>query len=696
MAFNLPPPWDPGFALPENVRDEGLERRAFVTKWMPRGTYDDPAVGDGGYAVPGYVLSEGYGQGTHTTKWSPRGTVQMPVPYWLNQRPIAAMGPRRNGARKVQFALSGTDGAKLSGGSLYEDTFPEPYDSYGKRAAAHILAKVSGLPSDKKKIALKKILDTLDPSLWSRTAAITRRLIAKGLSAVAALRAALARALSAGIIAELIRTGQSGQAPAASGQLGLGCYGCVAIPSPLGGIKLAVPGGATPITSAGPVTSSTGAPTGTSDGVCTSDGKLILSGNKWRVRAPDEPCTSKIASEDTNYIIASKQPIYVGPMIFDPKAGPQVYAIERPDQVPKVWLPWIQQVVTASTKACVSGGRCSQCIMAAIDPTLTGPCNQCMDPNRCKEYSGYENLCHDQSEAICTTWQGKPITYEMNRQRSGVPIDPIASQISGNGKTVSSITTGKDAQGNAAHFVQYAGDPNTYAYYTAKDWASSLPLPGWCFGANGLVSGLGINLVNGSLMSVLSGVVSDPHIAAQAAPFAFFYHPVTGDRWGMWLALASSAASGSGGPAGSWNVQADNPNTFRFEIGFAPFNTDPPWWQEMLEFIFYIPALLFDIVDTVVTTVVTGLGDLACGVMGAPGAVQGATAAGGAVGGPAGAAAGGAGAAIVAGVCGGTKPVVAPPQTNWTEYILIGGGALALVLLATRKKKKPITTTGAP
>lgn len=88
MPFNLPPPWDPGFAIPDNVRDEGLERRGFVTKQMPRGTYDQPNVGTGGYAVPQYVMDEGYGQGTFTTKWLPNGTVTIPmVPHYLNQRP---------------------------------------------------------------------------------------------------------------------------------------------------------------------------------------------------------------------------------------------------------------------------------------------------------------------------------------------------------------------------------------------------------------------------------------------------------------------------------------------------------------------------------------------------------------------------------------------------------------------------------
>jgi hypothetical protein len=88
MPYNLPPPWDPGFALPQNVRDEGDQRQAFVTKQMPNGTYYQSNVGTGGYAVPKYVMDEGYGQGTFTSKWLPNGTMTTPrVPHWQNKRP---------------------------------------------------------------------------------------------------------------------------------------------------------------------------------------------------------------------------------------------------------------------------------------------------------------------------------------------------------------------------------------------------------------------------------------------------------------------------------------------------------------------------------------------------------------------------------------------------------------------------------
>ena len=40
--YRIPPPWNPGYANPQNVDDEGLERRAFTTSWAPRGSFDNP------------------------------------------------------------------------------------------------------------------------------------------------------------------------------------------------------------------------------------------------------------------------------------------------------------------------------------------------------------------------------------------------------------------------------------------------------------------------------------------------------------------------------------------------------------------------------------------------------------------------------------------------------------------------------
>lgn len=224
MAFGLPPAWRSGFALPDNVLDEGLERRAFVTKQMPRGTYDNtPPDPTGGFAVPGYVRQEGYGQGAYTTKWMPRGEYGPRVPQWIQKQPtVAAM--RKVGDAKVvtiqRRQFSGLGG--LSG----EPPLPGPFEEYGARAASAILRRINQLAPSERKKQLKQIMDAIDPSLWNRTAEITRRYVGQGLTAVEAFPRGLARALAAGIAAEMIAAGKSRVAPQPRSLLGLGCYGC--------------------------------------------------------------------------------------------------------------------------------------------------------------------------------------------------------------------------------------------------------------------------------------------------------------------------------------------------------------------------------------------------------------------------------------------------------------------------------------
>lgn len=215
MAYNLPPAWDPGFVLPDNVVDEGLERRALVTKWMPRGTYDQPKVGTGGYKVPEYVMDEGYGQGTFTTKWLPSGTYVGPkVPHWLNRRPQVVKSQRMPGGGKVVTVQP-----------LGDTPMPPQFEAYGQKAAQMLLQRVGQLPPQQRAAALKRIMDIADPSLWRRTQDILRRYVGQGMSPASALPLALSRALSTGVAAELITTGQRRSAPQAASLLGLGCYG---------------------------------------------------------------------------------------------------------------------------------------------------------------------------------------------------------------------------------------------------------------------------------------------------------------------------------------------------------------------------------------------------------------------------------------------------------------------------------------
>jgi hypothetical protein len=223
-AYNVPPPWDPGYAMPDYAEAEGLERRAYHTKWMSRGTYDDPKVGTGGYAVPKYVLEEGIGQGAMVTKWLPRGT-KPNIPHFLQQPQTRLLSAKASpgGGRAYDISLSGDDGAAVS---YAPQRASDPFAEYGRRAARYLLVQVRRVPVEQRKAALKAVLDTLDPSLWQRAAAAAEKMKAQGAQAATALEVALASSMARGILEEVVEVGRTRQAPSTVSQLGLGCYGC--------------------------------------------------------------------------------------------------------------------------------------------------------------------------------------------------------------------------------------------------------------------------------------------------------------------------------------------------------------------------------------------------------------------------------------------------------------------------------------
>lgn len=231
MAYNLPPPWDPGFALPDNVRDEGLQRRGLVTKQMPRGTYDRPNVDTGGYVVPQYIMDEGYGQGTFTTKWEPGGTYDGPrIRNWLNDRPrVLSETRRRGGGRNITIAapimVQPYDQGATAMSGLPEEQFSPAIITFGLKAADRLCAYAASVPKELRTQALRSAMDGIDKTLWDRTKDIAKQLVSQGATPGQAFRPALARALSAGVAASLIRVGETSAVPQSGPLRGLGCNG---------------------------------------------------------------------------------------------------------------------------------------------------------------------------------------------------------------------------------------------------------------------------------------------------------------------------------------------------------------------------------------------------------------------------------------------------------------------------------------
>lgn len=225
MAWNLPKAWSPGLVLPGNVRDEGLQRRAFVTQWAPNGTFDNPRVGTGGYVVPGYIVKEGYGRGTYTTKWAPRGTYYGPrIPDFLS-RPTAAIVAEKalsQGGMSYEVVTEGMSGfGDDAGGDGNDAALPEPFGSFGVRAARTVMSHVKSLPVARRRSRMKAILDKIDPSLWSRTEKAAKVYTRVGVPAPVALEKGLGKAMGAGLAAEVIHLGKTGKKPRAA----LGCTG---------------------------------------------------------------------------------------------------------------------------------------------------------------------------------------------------------------------------------------------------------------------------------------------------------------------------------------------------------------------------------------------------------------------------------------------------------------------------------------
>lgn len=264
MTFKLPPSWDPSrqYAIPQYMKDEGLTNRARVTKWQPRGSYDNPEPfdpsWDKAYAVPQYILKEGYGQGAKVTEWLPRG-------YYdgATARQTAAI-------RSAQVAAR-------------EPTLPEPFAQYGRKATAILMKHVGKVAPKERKKVLKRVMDKVDPDLYSRASRYASEHEVRGVPSSTALKLGLSRAMSEGMGKELTELGKKPGRPAAKGQVGLGCYGCAAV---LGA----------DLTSQVLSTITAVAAPSVQPGQCSADGRYIWvigqgGGGYWRPLAAGETCT---------------------------------------------------------------------------------------------------------------------------------------------------------------------------------------------------------------------------------------------------------------------------------------------------------------------------------------------------------------------------------------------------------------------
>lgn len=204
--YNLPPPWNPGYAIPESVMSEGLQRHAYVTKWLPRGTFDNSTDGSAGYAIPQYVLEEGTGRGTFTTAWAPRGTAPK-VDNFLNRHPF------RDPAVKVGMGDSAAPTQKSAA-----------LARYGQRTARTIVRSLAKVAPAQRDAMLRDIAKRIDPSLYGRIQAEIARARMQGLPPERAFEAGVASAMTTGLLNELSDLGKTRKQPKRNSLLGVGMY----------------------------------------------------------------------------------------------------------------------------------------------------------------------------------------------------------------------------------------------------------------------------------------------------------------------------------------------------------------------------------------------------------------------------------------------------------------------------------------
>jgi len=669
---NYPPSWRPGYALPGNVQAEGVERRAFVTKWSPRGTYDSSVNPTGGYAQPAYVMAEGVGQGTFTTDWVSDGTYMGPkIPHWSNRQPnvsISSSGPA-SGGQYVKIkpgklsGLGGVSGSGVASGKL----FP----AYGQAAATQILSRVNKLPPAQRKVALQQILNSVDPSLWSKVASTTNQHIRRGAQPMKALHAAISQHFAAGIGNEVVALGK-GHRPRKGSHLGLGFYAAQSTRANRSSLGLV----AQASQASGPVAAvhvwlpTTIAGVSVADGQCTSDGKLVWFHGQWRIMtSSDPPCTSN-AAVTANQVIAARVPLYVGPFPYDKPI--QIFV--TPGSLPSGALSYIGQKIVASAQAAgISTG-------VALTQGY-GPWQQAMDL-----YSmGSGNCPTNGAPPQCTT------TASLSQAQPGLP---------------GQVGIGKDAQGNQCHIYSTPQNANAGQWYDVCDWLNAMGIaptptattvpwqPSRAMKTVGIINGVDTcDVQHDPLASLFSQFgelnYGDPNPADGDAPFFKFVDPISGTTKGVWLAFGLDSIQINS--PGIWVTALGRPQSVHLEVGIHDIpNCDLCFLNTILEYIFWLPAQIFTDVAEVVATTVSAIGAIACGVMSQPGAVAAGQAAGQAVSGPAGGAAGAAGAAAAQAVCGGTS--APPPMIGGTSdltlpLILLGLGATALIV--SRHKKHP-------
>lgn len=238
--YNLPPSWNPGYAIPDYVMAEPPERGTFTTQWLPRGTI--PTLVPEFYADPGKEL--------------------------LGRRD-AGLGSLGGGCFDSNSLAGSTlgGGSSLAGDSLGAREYELRPNALGgaARAAKRLIASVKHLPPGRRGAAMKSAMNRIDPALHARATAMAGRARARG--------ARPAAAAEYGITSALASIGKSSAALQLRSLRGLGGNRGMAALGALPGSK-ALPDFSNQVS-------------------CSADGQFVFADGAWRRLKANEICTVK-------------------------------------------------------------------------------------------------------------------------------------------------------------------------------------------------------------------------------------------------------------------------------------------------------------------------------------------------------------------------------------------------------------------
>lgn len=201
-----------------------------------------------GYAIPQNVLDEPFGQGVVTTAYTPRGTISMLQPNWLTegkalvvaakvdkQAEMGSLGDSVFSSKKKagngSLGCTTLSGSSLAGGLFGpQDATPQrieigghsdPIANFGRDGARAVIEQMKTVPPNLRAETMKALFNAIDPQLYDKVATKADALEkTKGYAPSEALEKALAATLANRLIDQLAIVGQTGRMPM-SGLLGI-------------------------------------------------------------------------------------------------------------------------------------------------------------------------------------------------------------------------------------------------------------------------------------------------------------------------------------------------------------------------------------------------------------------------------------------------------------------------------------------